>query len=178
MPIRRALPTDAAAVAAVHVRSWQAAYRDLIPAPYLDGLDVTERTEAWRARLTAPDGPVVLVAEDASGRVEAFSCFRPWPPGEGDGDGSLDPLVTAELAALYAAPEAWGRGVGRALLVATVDAMGAAGFRGAGLWVFEDNARARGFYEEAAWRPDGVSVTEETGGRLLRELRYRIGLFM
>ncbi|MFI8519664.1 GNAT family N-acetyltransferase [Streptomyces sp. NPDC085481] len=171
MPIRVALPSDAPAIAAVHVRSWQSAYRGLVPAPYLAGLDVGERTEVWRERLSAPGAPVVLVAEGDAPDVVAFACFRPWP------DGGLDAAVTAEVSALYALPEVWGRGVGRALLAATVAAMAAAGFRDAGLWVLEGNVRARAFYEAAGWRPDGASAREETGGRLLTEIRYRAGLF-
>ncbi|MFD3531732.1 GNAT family N-acetyltransferase [Streptomyces sp. NPDC058664] len=171
MPIREASSEDAAAVAAVHVLSWRAAYRDLLPAPYLDALDVAERTAVWRARLTAPDRPTVLVATGAGGRVLAFSCFRAWS-GEG-----LDPATTAELAALYALPEAWGTGVGRALLSASTEALVVAGFRTAALWVLAGNARGRRFYEAAGWRPDGEVVREETGGRVLEELRYGRDLF-
>ncbi|MGW9436289.1 N-acetyltransferase family protein [Streptomyces sp. NPDC055607] len=174
MPIREALPGDAAALAAVHVPSWRAAYRGLLPRPYLEGLDVQERAAAWRARLTAPDRPTVLLATGGEGdvgggdgRLVAFSCFRPWP-GEG-----FDPAPTAELAALYALPEVWGTGVGRALLSATTGALVAAGFRSAALWVFAGNGRARRFYEAAGWRPDGGAVQEETGGVLLEELRCR-----
>ncbi|MFG3344515.1 GNAT family N-acetyltransferase [Streptomyces sp. NPDC048018] len=188
MPLRRALPADAAALAAVHVRSWQAAYRGLVPDTCLDGLDVAERARVWRERLTAPGAPVVTVVEDEAGAVTAFSSFRAWPAddepaggageaeGEGEG-GHLVASVTAELSTLYAVPEAWGRGVGRALLAATVDAMREAGFREAGLWVFEENARARAFYERAGWHPDGATATDDTGGRLLTELRYRVSLF-
>ncbi|MEU7292600.1 GNAT family N-acetyltransferase [Streptomyces exfoliatus] len=167
MSIREALPEDAAAVAAVHVLSWRAAYRDLLPARYLAALDVAERTAVWRARLTAPDRPTVLVATGSGGEVRAFSCFRAW---QGE---DLDPRTTGELAALYALPEAWGTGVGRALLSASTERLAAAGFRMAALWVLAGNARGRRFYEAAGWRPDGEVVREETGGRVLDELRYR-----
>ncbi|MFF0749210.1 GNAT family N-acetyltransferase [Streptomyces sp. NPDC004267] len=171
MPIRIAGASDATALATVHVRSWQAAYRGLVPAAYLDGLDVAERAAVWRDRLSSADAPTVLVATSEAGTVRAFASFRAWPGGE------LDPAVTAELSALYAAPEVWGRGVGRALLGATVAAMGAAGFREAALWVLEGNGRARAFYEAAGWLPDGMSAVEETGGLPLRELRYTCGPF-
>lgn len=167
MSIREALPEDAAAVAAVHVLSWRAAYRDLLPAPYLASLDVEERTAVWRTRLAAADRPTVLVATDAEGRVLAFSCFRAWR-GE-----ALDAGPTAELAALYALPEAWGTGLGRALLAASTEALREAGFRTAALWVLAGNTRGRRFYEAAGWRPDGGTAREETGGRVLDELRYR-----
>lgn len=47
--IRSAEPHDAGAIAAVHIRSWQQAYRDLIPGDYLASLDATldRRTEQW-----------------------------------------------------------------------------------------------------------------------------------
>ena len=38
MFLRPAEPGDASAVALVHVRSWQAGYRNLLPDEYLDGL--------------------------------------------------------------------------------------------------------------------------------------------
>ncbi|MEV4939365.1 GNAT family N-acetyltransferase [Streptomyces zaomyceticus] len=171
MPMREAHPEDAAAIAAVHVLSWRAAYRDLLPGPFLDSLDIEERAAGWRARLTAPDRPTVLVATGSGGRVRAFSCFRAWRGEE------FDPGTTAELAALYSLPEVWGTGVGRALLSESTRALVTAGFRTAALWVFAGNARARRFYEAAGWRPDGEAVREETGGRVLEELRYRRDLF-
>ncbi|MEU7702754.1 GNAT family N-acetyltransferase [Streptomyces sp. NPDC039028] len=172
MPIREAVPEDAAGIAAVHVLSWRAAYRDLLPHSYLDALDVEERTAVWRARLTAPVRSDVLVETDPDGRVRAFSCFRAWPGEEFDG------RTTAELAALYALPEVWGTGVGRALLTASARCLTASGFRTVALWVFAGNARGRRFYEAAGLRPDGEVVREETGGRVLDELRYRGDLFI
>lgn len=171
MPIREALPEDAAGIAAVHVLSWRAAYRDLLPGPYLDSLDVEERTATWRARLTAPERSAVLVETGPDERVRAFSCFRAWP------DEEFDRRTTAELAALYALPEVWGTGVGRALLAASAEALVATGFHTAALWVLAGNARGRRFYEAAGWRADGKAVREETGGRMLEELRYRRDLF-
>ncbi|MFB7590753.1 GNAT family N-acetyltransferase [Streptomyces sp. NPDC056169] len=189
MSIREAIPEDAAALAAVHVLSWRSAYRDLLPGPYLDALDPEERAAVWRDRLAAPDRPSVLLATEADGRVVAFSCFRAWTDTNSAGDsagdsedadgdsGALDPATTAELAALYALPEVWGAGVGRALLAASTEALVAAGFRTAALWVFAGNARGRRFYEAAGWRPDGATVRDVTGGRELEELRYRRELF-
>ncbi|CAM5492188.1 GNAT family N-acetyltransferase [Streptomyces narbonensis] len=196
--IREALPEDAADVASVHVLSWRAAYRDLLPGPYLASLDPEERASVWHDRLTAPDRPTVLLATEPDGRVVAFSCLRAWPdeePAEAEAAGAtdvartagavgtagasraFDPVSTAELAALYALPEAWGTGVGRSLLAASTEVLVTAGFRTAALWVLAGNTRGRRFYEAAGWRPDGTAVREVTGGRELEELRYRRALF-
>jgi hypothetical protein len=49
--VRPARPDDALPVAGVHVRSWQAAYRGLLPDDYLDGLRAEER---WYSRASPP----------------------------------------------------------------------------------------------------------------------------
>ncbi|MEU9699454.1 GNAT family N-acetyltransferase [Streptomyces sp. NPDC047981] len=175
MSIRAALPEDAAAIARVHVRSWQAAYRGLLPRAYLDALDVEERAAVWAERLGGVGAPGVFVAtEEVSGPVVGFCCFRGRP---GGGSDDLDPLATGEIAALYALPEVWGTGVGRRLLAASEEALAADGFRDAALWVLADNARGRRFYEAAGWRPDGTVTQDTTAGRTLDELRYRRRLF-
>lgn len=69
-------------------------------------------------------------------------------------------------------PSYWGRGVGRALMVAAARTMRAQGFREATLWVLATNARTRRFYQAAGWRADGATRTE-LGGAEVREVRYR-----
>jgi hypothetical protein len=53
LSVRPARPGYAAAIAEVHVRTWQAAYRGQIPDAFLDGLSVERHHEAWRANLRA-----------------------------------------------------------------------------------------------------------------------------
>ena len=52
--IREALPADARAIAEIHVRSWQAAYRGQLTDDYLDGLSVDDRLEQHRRSLEEP----------------------------------------------------------------------------------------------------------------------------
>jgi len=55
--IRTATPDDAAAVAAVHEASWQAAYRGVFPDEVLDGPDLpANRLRLWQ-RLLGPPPP-------------------------------------------------------------------------------------------------------------------------
>lgn len=55
MLIRPATVDDAHDLAVVHVRSWQQAYRGLMPQAVLDRLSIAEREAGW-ARLLASDG--------------------------------------------------------------------------------------------------------------------------
>jgi hypothetical protein len=65
--IRAARPADALAVAEVHVRSWQAGYRHLLPDAYLDSLRPEDRAARYtfdRAGADDPETIVVLVERD------------------------------------------------------------------------------------------------------------------
>ena len=53
--VRAAVPVDAPAMAALHVRAWRATYAGLMPGRVPRGLNVEEREARWRHSLTAPE---------------------------------------------------------------------------------------------------------------------------
>ncbi len=59
------------------------------------------------------------------------------------------------LDGLYVVPEAWGNGIAARLHDDALRAIAATGKAMARLWVLEDNARARRFYERRGWHLDG-----------------------
>ena len=97
MLVRPARPEDAAAVAAVHVRTWQAAYEHVFGAERLAAIDHTRR-RALAERAIASGG--VAVAVDDDGSVVGFVSVGPSSDVDGEG----------ELYAIYVLPEAWGSG--------------------------------------------------------------------
>ncbi|HZV25442.1 MAG TPA: GNAT family N-acetyltransferase [Acidothermaceae bacterium] len=172
MDIRRALADDALGVATVHVRSWQAAYRGLMPDVYLDQLDVERRRAGWERSIAETDWPRTgtLVATEANGTVVGFAHVGPAR------DDDLDPLVVGELAAIYLLPQVWGSGVGRRLMLAAVNVLRDAGFAEAILWVLEGNERAQRFYEIGGWQLHGVPKDVVIADVNLAEVRYRLTL--
>lgn len=62
MLLRPAEPADAMAVAYVHVRAWQVAYRDLLPADYLASLKPEDRAQRYTFGGTDPRQPMTTVA--------------------------------------------------------------------------------------------------------------------
>jgi L-amino acid N-acyltransferase YncA len=108
LQIREAVLADAEAIATVHVRSWQAAYRGQLPDEYLDGLTVEDRLSQhrWALEHPRPDWRV-WVASDGR-RVVGFAVSGP------SEDADADP-GTAEVYAIYLEPGSYGRGVGRRL---------------------------------------------------------------
>lgn len=170
--VRPATPADADGIGLVHARSWQAAYRGLLPREYLDRIDPAQRADRWRRVLTGDgaDRDGVLVAGAPDGPVTGFVSFG------ATRDGDLDARVTGEVYALYAAPDAWGTGTGRALMDAAVTELARLGYADAALWVLDSNDRARRFYSAASWAPDGAVKVEPGPGFDLTEIRYRRAL--
>lgn len=59
------------------------------------------------------------------------------------------------IEALLTISEAWGRGVGAALIERALADIGAAGYSAASVWSFAENHRARHFYEKHGFHPTG-----------------------
>lgn len=153
MELRPAVPADALAVARIHVRAWQAGYRGLLPAAYLDGLRAEDR--AARYTFDRLDGPRTTVAV-VDGAIAGFSTIH-----------------GAELSALHVDPDAWGRGIGRALIARARADLAAAGVTDAHLWLLAGNTRAARFYERDGWTSDGTRRSDVVWGATVDEIAYQ-----
>jgi GNAT superfamily N-acetyltransferase len=168
MEVRLACPTEVRRIAEIHVRSWQAAYKGLLPQDYLDALDPADglgRREQAFAVIDWNRGGI-LVAADGD---ELWGFVNVGPTRDDDADESQ----IGEVRAIYLAPDAWGKGFGRELMAAALERLARAGFAEATLWVLDTNVRARKFYEAAGFQPDGSAQCDDTRGFRLCEIRYR-----
>lgn len=161
MIIRKATAEDAADIAAVHIRSWQTAYRGQLPDWFLDRLDdeLPHREANWRR--SAEDAWLA----EADGRIAGFVFICKAR------DADIEP-ETGELGAIYLDPADWDKGYGRALMQRGESELKARGYRQAILWVLDSNERARRFYEIGGWEADGLKKTEHRGKVALNEVRY------
>ena len=168
--IRRALVGDARAIAEIGVLGWQAAYRGILPDDFLAGLAVPPRAVAWAAMLESDaDAASPAWVAERDGVVVGY--VSTGPPRDED-----VPLPAAEVYAIYILPGAWRNGFGRALLGTAVEEWRGRLVTTLLLWVLEDNARGRRFYEGMAWAPDGSRQRIDLGGIAATELRYKISL--
>jgi GNAT superfamily N-acetyltransferase len=163
MLLRPAQPEDAMAVARVHVRSWQVAYRTLLPNDYLDQLRPEDRAAHYDFASLDPLKPKTIVAIDGD-FILGFATTMP----------SRDPDLPghAELCALYVDPDHWDRGIGAALISAARGSLFELGFRNALLWVLAGNARAERFYRIDGWTATGDRRTDTLWGITVNEVRY------
>lgn len=167
MDIREATPADALAVAGVHVRSWQAAYRGLLPDDFLDALRPAERAARYAFGSSAPDAPRTILAL-RDGELAGFATVSP--------SRDADAPAAGELCALYVDPSHWRAGVGRGLLAESRRLLRRAGYEEALLWVLRGNEQAERFYEADGWRRDGAQRVEEPWGVVSTVIRFRRAL--
>jgi GNAT superfamily N-acetyltransferase len=166
MLLRPAQPEDAMAVARVHVRSWQAAYRNILPDDYLDQLRPEDRASKYdfSTRDLLQPQTIVAVEQGRSSAIHGFATTMPVTDSNMPGYG--------ELCALYVDPQHWGQGAGRALLSAARTQMFEQGFGKTILWVLTGNVRAERFYQRDGWAADGIRRKALVWDIEVDEIRY------
>lgn len=136
LTFRLALPSDAEAVAALHADSWRRHYRGAYADAFLDGDVEGDRLAVWSARLMETRGASqTILAEDGDGLVGfAHTMFE------------HDPRWGALIDNLHVVHDAKRRRIGSRLMALAAQPVLDRG-TGLYLWVLEQNADARAFYE-------------------------------
>jgi GNAT superfamily N-acetyltransferase len=196
--IRPASTADAEAVALVRRETWFAAYAGIIRAEIIDRVTAPydaarERamfaSRPWRRMFVAETEPAAGTGADAgtlpagpdlaAGQVPKIVGYASYGPEQDvNGTPSLSPAdagspdaCIAELYALYVAPAWWSTGIGRALMERVLSDVLGEGYPRITLWVLEENARARRFYERSGFHVAGEKhVLHGLGGVI--EVRY------
>jgi ribosomal protein S18 acetylase RimI-like enzyme len=164
--VRHATPRDAKAIAEIHVATWQAAYKDLMPEDYLSKVSVEKRLAYWKEAIEFSE-PQLLVATDGD-EIVGFVGF----------DRSRDAgtkSTVGEIWAMYVAPAHWGKGAGLALWDGAREGLKEEGCTQVTLWVLLRNERALRFYEQAAGlkREMPSLKTVAFGSAKLEEIRLK-----
>jgi GNAT superfamily N-acetyltransferase len=163
--VRPATLRDAKTVAEIHVASWQASYKGIVPDEHLRTLSVEKRQAFWREAIEFCE-PQLLVATEGN-QIVGFVGF----------DRSRDkgtPSTTGELWAIYVKPDRWGTGVGLALWDAARDGLQEEGCTRVTAWMPLRNERALRFHELAGFKRELTSAkTTEIGGSKVEEIRLK-----
>lgn len=159
--IRPAGLSDATAIAAIHVRTWQSAYQDLLPADFLNGLSVSKRAEYWSAELRHARTRVLVFENDHQ--------ILGWISTGVSRD--ADAPDAQEIYAIYVEPQHQRAGIGTKLLSAVESALPASS--DLTLWVLAGNREALAFYGARGYVRDGLTQELTLGGATLTEVRLR-----
>lgn len=143
--VRPAAAEDAEALARLHLECWRETYAHLLSPGFMAGQGVEGRLAMWRHLLAGPHAARHFVAVDG-GRLVGFAGSL--PPEDGVRE-------QTELWGIYLLASHQGRGLGQALLDATI------GHEAAALWVAEENRRAQAFYQRNGFVFTGARDTIE-----------------
>ncbi len=158
MTIRTATLDDLDAIAALHVASWRASYRGILPDAFLDGPVEEDRASHWFELLEeSACERVTLVAEGEGGLDGFVSAAR-----------SSDDGFDAYIEHIHIRPDRKGAGLGRRLLAALVERLLVMGCRSAYLLVFDANSEAIAFYERLGGRTESFGMEDMAGAAIPR----------
>lgn len=150
---------DRYAISRIYEKSWKFAYRNIIPQSYLDSIPAGQ----WASKLdTAEMNSLVMIENDTFIGTSSY-CKSRFSDFSGFG----------EIVSIYLLPDYIGKGYGKPLLRAVIGELEKLGYCDMFLWVLEDNIRARKFYEKAGFIQSNEYLSDNIGGKNLREVQYR-----
>lgn len=157
--LRQATPDDAEALVRMHTQAHEECYAHVLTEEFFAARreSIASRAEQRRASLETSD-PRIIALDDTERVI-----------GLADAGAARDEDLSGELElySIYVLKEAYGSGLGQALLDAAI------GHRAASLWVLEDNPRAQAFYRKNGFEPDGKVSTLPPNWESLPEIRMR-----
>ena len=154
--VRRALPADAEGFVRAHEASWDATIGEIVGRSLGALAPFADRVARFRTGVEEPPPHTGAWVAERDGEIVGIAV-----------------RAGAELRDLYVVPEAWGSGVAEELMEAALADIRADSSAEALLWVGEENARARRFYEREGWTQSGETRASVLGPT---EVEYRFAL--
>ncbi len=163
--IQLAVFTDAPDIATVHMRSWEAAYKDIIPDEYIREKN-SGRKALWKKILEGVNTTEYIIKK--GGIIVGFI-------GMGvsrDEDANKE---TYELKGLYLLPEYFRQGIGTKAMEFVFSKARDLNMKTVIVWLLESNHNAEKFYEKCGFVPDG-KTREQNFGKTLNCIRMKRNL--
>jgi ribosomal protein S18 acetylase RimI-like enzyme len=164
LTVRKALPKDAIIYTDCHISCWQSAYKGIVPDDFLSNMVAEKKklVERYSNILANPGNCLYYCVLDAD-KMVGFLCINKNRNG--------DTPDVGEVWAIYLIENYCGKGYGKQLLDFEINELKCSGCKEIFLWVFEDNNRARRFYEKHGFRFDGIT-REMTYSKPLVQCEY------
>lgn len=141
--IRRACAGDEHALAYIQTESWKAAFKGILSDEDLERSTNIDKATAMYKRLLEENMGNGYILE-VSGKPHAIAYWD--KTRENDMEGF------AELICIHSLPDNWRKGYGSLLMDRVLEDVAAAGYKKVMLWVFDENTRARRFYEAKGFK--------------------------
>ena len=142
--VRRAVPGDEEILARIQTESWKSGFAGILPPDVLErSTNVEKARKMYVSVLEGGIGEGWILSLDGQPRAIAF-----WSRSREE-----DLPEYAELICIHSLQDTWRKGLGSVLIRQVFDRMREEGYRKVMLWVFEENRRARKFYQHFGMNP-------------------------
>ena len=144
--IRKAIPGDEQVLAYIQTESWKAAFVDILSPEELERCTNLQKAEQMYHSVLRREGCNMAI-EFVDGKPH---CIAAWGKNRCDlGD------TVGELICIHSLQNNWAKGYGSAMMEYVLAQLQQAQYESVILWVFEDNTRARKFYEKHGFELTG-----------------------
>ena len=161
--IRFAVPSDAPDMAKIHMRSWEAVYKNIMPVEYLEAQNA-KRPDLWRKIITENNTTQYVIQKD--GITVGIMCVVPTPQDD-DAESNV-----GELEGIYLHPDYYRQGIGTQAMEFAYNKARSWGKTVMTLWVFAENISSIKFYEKCGFTADGKTKILNCG-KPLTAIRMR-----
>ena len=151
--IRLAKPDDAPDMAEIHARSWEVAYKNIIPEEYIKAKNAT-RPALWQRIITDENTTQYVIEVDG----KTVGIMSVAPPKDDDVDDNY-----YELHGIYLHPDYYHKGIGTQAVNFAFDKARKLGKKSMNVWVFAENYNSINFYEKCGFIADGKTHTHDYG---------------
>lgn len=144
--IRKAIPGDEQVLAYIQTESWKAAFAGILSPEELERCTNLEKAEQMYHSVLRREGCTMAIefVDDHP------HCIAAWGANRCD----LDDTV-GELICIHSLQNNWAKGYGSEMMEYVLAQLQQANYESVILWVFEDNKRARKFYEKHGFELTG-----------------------
>jgi len=163
--IRLATSNDALDMAEVHMRSWEAAYKNIIPTEFILEKNAG-RPALWETILAKENNTQYII--EKNGKTVGMLGAGISRDDDVDDD-------TYELMGIYLLPEYFRQGIGTQAVEFAFTKARSLDMKVMIVWLLEENVNAKRFYEKHGFTVDGIT-REENFGKILNSIRMRIDL--
>lgn len=149
--IKEAHPEDSFVIARFLIEAWREAYKDIVPATFIQGLSLQEWEMDWKLRLHSAE-VFVCVGEGGIMGILEISPF---------GEARQGCKGRGEFPLLYIAPNKLRLGYGTLLMEFGIQKAKQMGYIEVVVWVLENNIRAIKFYKKMGF--SSTAIVEKYG---------------
>ena len=160
--IRLAKPEDASDMAEVHMRSWEVAYKDIVPMEYIRAKNAT-RPEKWKEILANENTTQYAIQADG----KTVGILGVGLPQDNDADDNY-----YELHGIYLHPDYYRKGIGTQAVDFAFNKARELNKKYMNVWVFAENYNSIKFYKKCGFVADG-KTKDYNCGKILKCIRMK-----